>query len=53
MGSKTVTTTIRIEPELLKKAKHIAVDQSIPLSELLGRALRKYIEEFEKSSGHA
>jgi antitoxin component of RelBE/YafQ-DinJ toxin-antitoxin module len=47
--NRTITTTIRIDPEILRKAKHVAVDLGIPCSELIGRALRAYIEQLERN----
>jgi len=45
---KTVTKSIRIDQEIFRKAKHLAVDLEIPLSELIGRALKAYIEQLEQ-----
>lgn len=36
-----IPTTIKIDPELLKKAKHYSIDHNITFSELLERALKK------------
>jgi hypothetical protein len=39
-----IPTTIKIDPELLKQAKHYAIDEGITFSELLERALQKEIK---------
>ena len=35
-----ITTSVKINPEILKQAKHIAIDRGITLSELLEQALK-------------
>ena len=45
--TRTITASIRIDPEILKKAKHVAVDLGIPYSELISRAVKTYIEQLE------
>ena len=46
-----IVTSIRIDEELWKKAKHYAIDKGITLTELLERVLRKEIEEGGKCGG--
>ena len=48
--TRTITASIRIDPEILKKAKHVAVDLGIPYSELISRAVKTYIEQLERGS---
>lgn len=38
-----IPTTIKIDPDLLKQAKHYAIDSNITFSELLERALMREI----------
>jgi len=38
-------TTIKIDPEILKAAKHAAIDRGITFSELLETALKKEIKK--------
>ena len=38
---KRKTTSIKIDPEILRKAKHYAIDREMTLSELIETALRK------------
>ncbi|MBI5872043.1 hypothetical protein HZB88_03070 [archaeon] len=38
------TTSIKINPELLKEAKHCAIDKDITFSELLELALKREIQ---------
>jgi antitoxin component of RelBE/YafQ-DinJ toxin-antitoxin module len=45
---KRVTTSIKIDPEVLKQAKHLAIDEGITLSELIERALKKEIRAKKK-----
>ena len=45
---KRVTTSIKIDPEILKQAKHLAIDERITLSELIERALRKELSRKSK-----
>jgi len=45
MSNQKIPTTIKIHPELLKEAKHYAIDEGISFSELLERALKKEIRK--------
>ena len=45
---KTITASIRIEPEMLRKAKHKAIDLGIPVSTLISQAVKYYLEQLEK-----
>jgi len=45
---RTITTCIRIDPEVFKIAKHKAVDLGIPVSTLISQAVKAYIEQLEK-----
>lgn len=41
----TPTTTFRLDPELLAAAKSKAVERGETLTDVVRRALRKYVEE--------
>lgn len=40
-----ITTSIKIDPQLLNQAKHLAIDENITFSELLEKALKHLLEE--------
>jgi len=40
-----MVTSIRVDEELWKKAKHRAIDEGIPLAEFLERALKKELAQ--------
>ena len=42
---KRVTTSIKIDPEILKQAKHFVIDEGITLSELIERALKRELSK--------
>lgn len=42
---KRMSTSIKIDPEVLKQAKHYAIDEGITFSELLERALKKEMKK--------
>jgi post-segregation antitoxin (ccd killing protein) len=42
---KRITTSIKIDPEILKQAKHLAIDEGITLSELIERALKRELSK--------
>ena len=44
-----ITTSIKINPELLKKAKHVAIDKGMTFSDLLEKALKDEIEKRNSS----
>ena len=48
--TERVTTSIKIDPELWKKAKIAAIERGIDVSELVERALEKYVCELEECS---
>jgi predicted HicB family RNase H-like nuclease len=41
-------TSLRVNPDLWKKARMTAIDCDITLGELIDRAIREYIEKQEK-----
>jgi hypothetical protein len=41
MTEEKIPTTIKIHPELLKEAKHFAIDKGMSLSELIEISLKK------------
>jgi len=43
-----ISTSIKIDPEILKQAKHLAIDRGITFSELLEQTLKKEIEKKTK-----
>ena len=40
-----VQTSIRIDPDLLNHAKHVAVDEKMSLSALVSKVLADYLKE--------
>ena len=42
-GNK-ITTSIKINPQLLKEAKHVAIDKGMTFSDLLEKALKHELE---------
>ena len=40
-----ITTSIKINPNLLKQAKHVAIDKGMTFSDLLEKALKDEIEK--------
>lgn len=45
---KRISTSIKIDPEILRQAKHYAIDEKITFSELLERALKNEITKKRK-----
>ncbi|MEM5794433.1 MAG: ribbon-helix-helix protein, CopG family [Candidatus Aenigmatarchaeota archaeon] len=43
--AKRISTSIKIDPEILKQAKHYAIDEGITFSELVERALKNEIKK--------
>lgn len=41
--AKRISTSIKIDPEVLRQARHYAIDEKITFSELLERALKNEI----------
>jgi predicted transcriptional regulator len=48
-GNK-ITTSIKIDPEILKEAKHFAIEQNKTFSQILEDALKKEIKKNNTSS---
>ena len=44
----TNKTTLRISDEIIKQLKHIAIDESKTLTEVIQEALSEYLEKTEK-----
>ena len=42
--------TTRIDPEILKRLKHLAVDVETPVSDLTEEALRDLLSKYEKKA---
>lgn len=40
----------RIDTELIKRLKHLAVDTELPISKLTEEAIRTLLEKYEKNS---
>lgn len=40
-----IQTSIRIDPDILNHAKHVAVDEKVSLSALISRVLSEYLKE--------
>jgi len=43
-----IVTSLKVNPELWKQAKIVALEGDITLGELIDRAIREYIERQEK-----
>ena len=46
--TERVTTSIKIDPELWKQAKHAAIDRGIDVSDLVEEAIRLWLKEGAK-----
>lgn len=49
MKEKKMFTT-RIDPDILKRLKHLAVDVEIPISDLTEEALQDLLKKYEKKA---
>lgn len=49
--SKIISTTIRIEEELMNQLKEMKEERGIPISEIIRRAIIHYLRESKKNDG--
>ena len=41
--------TMNINSQLLKKLKHIAIDEDLTVTEIITKLIKEYVEEYEKN----